>query len=48
LTGIAIGYPAAVQPGTADPLGQRDLAPRSRKALAEIVIAGQWGTPAKI
>lgn len=48
LTAIAIGYPAQVAAGTADPLGQRDLAPRSRKGLAEIVIAGQWGAAAKI
>jgi nitroreductase len=48
LTAIALGYPTAVQPGTNDPLGQRDLAPRSRKALSEIVIAGSWGQPAKL
>ena len=47
-TGIALGYPAAVQPGTTDPLGQRDLAPRTRKPLSEIVIAGTWGQPAKL
>jgi nitroreductase len=48
LTGIALGYAAAVQPGTSDPLGQRDLAPRTRKALTEIVVAGAWGQPAKL
>ena len=48
LTAIAIGYPAAVQPGTTDPLGQRDLAPRTRKPLAEFVITGSWGQPAKL
>jgi nitroreductase len=48
LTAIAIGYPAAVQPGTADPLGQRDLTPRARKALSEIVVSGAWGQPAKL
>jgi nitroreductase len=47
-TAIALGYPAAVQPGTTDPLGQRDLAPRTRKPLSEIVIAGSWGQPAKL
>jgi nitroreductase len=48
LTAIAIGYAAAVQPGTSDPLGQRDLAPRSRKPLSESVFAGQWAQPAKL
>jgi nitroreductase len=48
LTAIAIGYPAAVQPGTADPLGQRDLTPRARKQLSEIVISGAWGQAAKL
>jgi nitroreductase len=47
-TAIALGYPAAVQPGTTDPLGQRDLVRRTRKALSEIVIAGSWGQPAKL
>jgi nitroreductase len=48
LTGIAIGYPAAVQSGTSDPLGQRDLTPRTRRKLSEFVIAGSWGQPAKL
>jgi len=48
LTGIAIGYPANVQPGTSDPLGQRDLAPRTRRKLSEFVISGTWGQPAKL
>ena len=47
-TAIALGYPAAVHTGTTDPLGQRDLAPRTRKPLSEIVIAGTWGQPAKL
>lgn len=47
-TAIALGYPAAVQPGTADPLAQRDQSPRIRKALSEIAIAGSWGQPAKL
>jgi nitroreductase len=48
LTAIAIGYPASVQAGTNDPLGQRDLAKRARKPLAEIVISGGWGQAAKL
>src|SRR4051794_17381654 len=28
LTAIALGYPAKIEPGTTDPLAQRDLAPR--------------------
>jgi nitroreductase len=48
LTAIALGYPAAVQPGTTDPLGQRDLNPRTRKPLAEIVNQGAWGQAAKL
>jgi nitroreductase len=48
LTAIALGYPAAVQAGTSDPLGQRDLASRGRKPLSEIVISGGWGQPAKL
>ena len=48
LTAIALGYPAAVQPGTTDPLAQRDLNARGRKLLTEIVIHGAWGQPAKL
>ena len=48
LTGIAIGYAAAVQPGSTDPLAQRDLAPRTRKPLSAIGISGSWGQPAKL
>jgi nitroreductase len=48
LTAIAIGYPAASQPGSSDPLAQRDVAPRTRKPLAEIVIGGGWGQAAKL
>jgi nitroreductase len=48
LTAIALGYPAAAEPGTTDPLGQRDLAPRTRKPLTETVISGTWGQPAKL
>ena len=47
LTAIALGYPAPLQPGTTDPLAQRDLAPRTRKPLAEIVVT-TWGRPADL
>ena len=48
LTAIALGYPAAVQPGTVDAMAQRDLAERARKPLAEIVIGGGWGQSARL
>lgn len=48
LTAIALGYAANVSPGTADPLAQRDLAPRSRKPLSDIVIRGGWGQAANL
>jgi nitroreductase len=48
LTAIAIGYPAASQPGSADPLAQRDLARRTRKPFSEFVISGGWGQAAKL
>jgi nitroreductase len=47
LTAIAIGYPAEVPAGTTEPLGQRDLAPRGRKAIAEFVVSS-WGQAAKL
>jgi nitroreductase len=47
LTAIALGYPAPLQPGTTDQLAQRDLAPRTRKPLTEIVLAS-WGQPARL
>ncbi|HEX5106732.1 MAG TPA: nitroreductase family protein [Pirellulaceae bacterium] len=47
-TALALGYPANVKPDTADPLEKRDLAPRTRKLLSEIVIAGTWGQSAKL
>jgi nitroreductase len=41
-TGLAIGYPG--DPASADErMRERDLAPRSRKALREFVFAGSWG-----
>jgi nitroreductase len=45
LTAIAIGYAAAVAPGSTEPLGQRDLVPRGRKPLSETVVSS-WGVPA--
>ena len=48
LTGIALGYPAAVSAGTADAVAQRDLSRRLRKPLQEIVFSGSWGQPAKL
>ena len=47
LTAIALGYPATVAAGSTDPLAQRDLAPRGRKPLAEIVVSS-WGQGAKL
>jgi nitroreductase len=47
LTGLAIGYagdPAALP----EKLRERDLAPRKRKALAEFVFGGAWGTASKL
>ena len=43
LTGIAIGY--AGDPATLpEAYRQRDLAPRTRKPLAEFVFGDRWGT----
>jgi Nitroreductase len=47
LTAIALGYPAAVTAGTTDPLAQRDVTPRGRKALAETVVSS-WGKTANL
>lgn len=47
-TAVALGYPAAVQAGPTDPLGQRDLTPRVRKPLAEIIISSTWGQAARL
>ena len=46
-TAIALGYPAAIAAGSTDPLAQRDIAPRSRKPLAEIVVTA-WGQAANL
>ena len=42
LTGIALGRPAAPE-SAPEKLRERDLAPRTRKPLAEIVFTGTWG-----
>jgi nitroreductase len=47
LTGLAIGY-AADPAILAEVYRQRDLAPRQRKALAEFVFGGEWGTASKL
>lgn len=47
LTGLAIGYvgdPAALP----DNLKPRDLAPRTRKPLAQFIFAGEWGTASSL
>jgi nitroreductase len=46
-TGLAIGY-AADANALPEKLRERDLAPRTRKKLAEIVFERDWGTAAKI
>ena len=45
VTGLAIGY-AANPKNLPEKLRERDLAPRTRKSLAEFVFGGQWGTAA--
>lgn len=46
LTALAIGYAAAAET-LPDALRQRDLAPRTRKPLADFVFHGSWGTPSE-
>src|SRR4051812_42518688 len=43
LTGLAIGY-AADPTALPEKYRERDLAPRTRKPLAELVFAGEWGS----
>jgi hypothetical protein len=43
LTGLAIGY-AADPTALPEKYRERDLAPRTRKPLAEFVFAGEWGS----
>ncbi len=45
VAGLAVGYPGDPD-SLPDPLRQRELAPRTRKPLAEFVFAGAWGHPA--
>jgi nitroreductase len=47
LTGLAIGY-AADPSGLPEKLKERDLAPRTRKPLAEFVFTGAWGTRSRL
>jgi len=46
VTAIAIGY--AGDPSQDENLGQRDLAPRSRKPLSDFVFAGKWNSSADL
>jgi nitroreductase len=47
LTGLAIGY--AADPSTlSEKLKERDIAPRTRKPLAEFVFSGKWGTASRL
>jgi nitroreductase len=47
LTGLAIGY-AADPAALPEKLRDRDLAPRTRKPLAEIVFGREFGTPSRL
>jgi nitroreductase len=47
LTALAIGYPAAPET-LPEQLRNRDLAPRPRKPLPEIVYGGTWGKPSSL
>ena len=42
LTGLAIGYAAAPE-SLPEKFRERDMAPRTRKPLAEFVFGGEWG-----
>jgi nitroreductase len=47
LTGLAIGY--AADPGVLpEKLRERDLAPRTRKKLAQFVFEGEWGKASSV
>jgi hypothetical protein len=47
VTGLAIGY--AADPNTQlEKLRDRDLAPRSRKAIAEFVFGREWGAASNL
>lgn len=45
IAAFVIGYPGDPH-SLPDPLRERELAPRSRKPLAEFVMSGSWGQPA--
>lgn len=47
LTGLAIGYPAEPT-ALPEKFKERDLAPRTRKPLAEFVFGSAWGAAARI
>ncbi len=44
VTAFAVGY--AGDPAGAGEMGERDAAPRTRRALVEFVFSGSWGSPA--
>jgi hypothetical protein len=47
VTGLAIGY--AADPNLLpEQLRQRDLAPRTRRPLAEFVFGGDWGKASEL
>jgi nitroreductase len=46
-TGLAIGY-AADPAALPEKYRERDLAPRTRKPLAEFVFGGEWGTASRL
>lgn len=47
VAGIALGYPGDAE-ALSEQLKQRELAPRSRKALDSFVFTGKWGEPSAI
>lgn len=47
LTGLAIGY-AADPSAMSEKLRERDLAPRTRKPLAQFVFGSEWGSASKL
>jgi nitroreductase len=47
VAGLAVGYPGDPD-SLPDPLRQRELAPRTRKPLAEFIFADAWGHPAAV
>ena len=47
VAGIALGYPGDPE-ALSEQLKQRELAPRSRKALDSFVFTGKWGEPSAI